>query len=133
MSAGGPTHPVSSAVIHVFIGTKAQYIKTAPVLRLMDARGVDYRLIDSGQHALLAVSFQEEMGIRPPDVRLGACRLLGSVGWLCWCVGVVVLGVVGAGWVSLGWVDGGGRVLWGRPPVFLGSRRGWWPIRWWCG
>ena len=40
--------------IHVFLGTKAQYIKTAPLLRLMDERGVDYRLIDSGQHARLS-------------------------------------------------------------------------------
>ena len=32
--------------IHVFLGTKAQYIKTAPLLRLLDERGVDYRLID---------------------------------------------------------------------------------------
>ena len=72
-------------MIHVFIGTKAQYIKTAPVLRLMDARGVDYRLIDSGQHAVLAVSFQEEMGIRPPDVRLGdgvdVTSIPRAIGW----------------------------------------------------
>ena len=26
--------------LHVFLGTKAQYIKTAPLLRLLDARGV---------------------------------------------------------------------------------------------
>ena len=58
-------------MIHVFIGTKAQYVKTAPVLRLMDARGVGYRLVDSGQHARLAASFREELGIRAPDVHLG--------------------------------------------------------------
>lgn len=63
---------MSPTKIHVFIGTKAQYIKTAPLLWLMDDRGVDYRLIDSGQHAVLAASFQKEMGIRAPDVRLGA-------------------------------------------------------------
>ena len=63
---------MAPAKIHVFIGTKAQYIKTAPLLWLMDERGVDYRLIDSGQHAVLAASFQKEMGIRAPDVRLGA-------------------------------------------------------------
>ena len=63
---------MTPAKIHVFIGTKAQYIKTAPLLWLMDERGVDYRLIDSGQHAVLAASFQKEMGIRTPDVRLGA-------------------------------------------------------------
>ena len=74
-----------AGLIHVFIGTKAQYIKTAPLLWLMDARDVRYRLIDSGQHALLAASFQEEMGIRPPDVRLGGKSDVASIpqaiGW----------------------------------------------------
>jgi UDP-N-acetylglucosamine 2-epimerase (non-hydrolysing) len=54
-------------VIHVFIGTKAQYIKTAPLLRLLDARGLEYRLIDSGQHGALSVGLREELGVRAPD------------------------------------------------------------------
>ena len=58
-------------MIHVFIGTKAQYIKTAPLLWAMDEQDVGYRLIDSGQHAELAATFQEELGLRAPDVRLG--------------------------------------------------------------
>ena len=58
-------------MIHVFIGTKAQYIKTAPLIWAMEEQGVDYRLIDSGQHAELAGSFQVELGLRAPDVRLG--------------------------------------------------------------
>ena len=70
---------MTPATIQVFIGTKAQYIKTAPLLWLMDERGVDYRLIDSGQHAVLATSFQEEMGLRPPDVRLGAGSDVASI------------------------------------------------------
>ena len=70
---------MSAPEIHVFIGTKAQYIKTAPLLWLMDERGVDYRLIDSGQHAVLAGSFQKEMGIRSPDVRLGAAADVTSI------------------------------------------------------
>lgn len=63
--------PPSSDVIHVFIGTKAQYIKTAPLLRLMESRGVRYRLVDSGQHANLTVRLREELGIDPPDAMYG--------------------------------------------------------------
>ncbi|MBW3621746.1 MAG: UDP-N-acetylglucosamine 2-epimerase [Actinobacteria bacterium] len=58
-------------LIQVFLGTKAQYIKTAPLLRLMDVRGVPYRLIDSGQHAALSVGLREELGVRVPDVVMG--------------------------------------------------------------
>jgi UDP-N-acetylglucosamine 2-epimerase (non-hydrolysing) len=58
-------------LLHVFLGTKAQYIKTAPLLRLLDARGVPYRLIDSGQHAALATGLRRELGVREPDHVLG--------------------------------------------------------------
>jgi len=71
--------------IHVFIGTKAQYIKTAPLLRLMDERGVVYRLIDSGQHAELATGLRRELGVRDPDHLLGGERdvtnIRQAVGW----------------------------------------------------
>ena len=58
-------------MIHVFIGTKAQYIKMVPLLHLMDAEGVDYRLIDSGQHAELAARYRREFGLRDPDFAMG--------------------------------------------------------------
>jgi UDP-N-acetylglucosamine 2-epimerase len=72
-------------VIHVFIGTKAQYIKTAPVIREMDRRGVPYRLIDSGQHGEFARQLRVDLGVREPDVFLGGSRdvttIAGAFGW----------------------------------------------------
>jgi len=72
-------------VLHVFLGTKAQYIKTAPVLHELDRRGASYRLIDSGQHARLTRGLRAELGIREPDVALGGTRDVESiphaVGW----------------------------------------------------
>ena len=67
-------------MIHVFIGTKAQYIKTAPLLRLMDSEGVDYRLIDSGQHADLSRDLRAELDLREPDVVLASGGDINSVG-----------------------------------------------------
>ena len=67
------------ARLHVFLGTKAQYIKTAPLLRLMAERGVDHRLIDSGQHARLATSLRAELGIKEPDHVLGGAGDVDSV------------------------------------------------------
>lgn len=55
----------------MFVGTKAQYIKTAPLLRLMDQRALDYRLVDSGQHARLSTGLRAELGVRAPDYVLG--------------------------------------------------------------
>jgi UDP-N-acetylglucosamine 2-epimerase len=75
--------------LHVFIGTKAQYIKTAPVLRLLDERGVDYRLIDSGQHAEISAQMRRDLGIREPDVVLGGDRDVTSIpGAARWAAGL---------------------------------------------
>jgi UDP-N-acetylglucosamine 2-epimerase (non-hydrolysing) len=66
-------------VIHVFLGTKAQYIKTAPLLRLLDERGVAYRLIDSGQHGALSVGLRDELGVRAPDHHLASGQDIDSI------------------------------------------------------
>jgi UDP-N-acetylglucosamine 2-epimerase (non-hydrolysing) len=71
-SVRAPLDDQEPSVIHVFLGTKAQYIKTAPVLRLLDADGIDYRLIDSGQHASLSEGLRDELGVRAPDHRLAS-------------------------------------------------------------
>ena len=58
------------SAVCAFLGTKAQYIKTAPVLHELERRGVPVRLIDSGQHASLAEDLRRELGVAEPDVRL---------------------------------------------------------------
>ena len=75
--------------IHIFLGTKAQYIKTAPLLRLLVQRGIDYRLIDSGQHARLSATMRTELGVRRPDVVLGGVDDVTSIGGaLAWAAGI---------------------------------------------
>lgn len=53
-----------------FIGTKAQYVKTAPVLLELNKRNIEYILIDSGQHAQLSKKFRKSFGIKEPDIQL---------------------------------------------------------------
>lgn len=81
----GPMTDADPRGIAVFIGTKAQYIKTAPLLRLMDAEGVPYRLIDSGQHARIAVEMRRDLGVREPDYSFGSSgdvtTITGAIGW----------------------------------------------------
>ncbi len=68
-----------SQQLHVFIGTKAQYIKTAPLLRLLDDKGIEYRLIDSGQHAEIAQKMRSELGVREPDYVFGGDRDIATI------------------------------------------------------
>jgi UDP-N-acetylglucosamine 2-epimerase (non-hydrolysing) len=63
-------HRQEATKISVFVGTKAQYIKTAPLLRLMDQESVPYVLIDSGQHGDITQDLRDELGVRNPDVML---------------------------------------------------------------
>ncbi len=78
-------------MIHVFLGTKAQYIKTAPLLRLLDASDVPYRLIDSGQHGALSVGLREELGVRAPDHALASGRDINSIlQALVWAAGLAL-------------------------------------------
>jgi UDP-N-acetylglucosamine 2-epimerase (non-hydrolysing) len=57
-------------VIHVFVGTKAQFIKMAPVMLELDRREIPYNFIDAGQHASVTQDLVGEFSLRAPDVRL---------------------------------------------------------------
>jgi UDP-N-acetylglucosamine 2-epimerase (non-hydrolysing) len=56
--------------IYVVIGTKAQLIKMAPVLKEMEKRNIGYIYIDPGQHSSTTSKFRELFGIGSPDVIL---------------------------------------------------------------
>jgi len=57
--------------INVLLGTKAEMIKAAPVIKELEKRGFSYRLIETGQHGAYLDKLREEFQIREPDVRLG--------------------------------------------------------------
>jgi UDP-N-acetylglucosamine 2-epimerase (non-hydrolysing) len=61
-------------MIHIAIGTKAQFIKTAPLMKCLDRRGIHYRYVDLGQHAQLTAQLRELFQIREPDVFCGKDR-----------------------------------------------------------
>ncbi len=58
-------------MIHVFIGTKAQMIKMAPIMRVLQDRGHDYNFIYSGQHRDTVDDILANFAIqKQPDVTL---------------------------------------------------------------
>lgn len=57
-------------MIHIFIGTKAQLIKMAPVMQRLDEKGVTYNFIDSGQHGGITNDLIRQFKLRQPDVYL---------------------------------------------------------------
>lgn len=59
-------------MIHFFIGTKAQFIKMAPVMVEMRDRGIPFRYVDSGQHAHITRSLRRVFDMSDPDMSLRA-------------------------------------------------------------
>lgn len=55
------------------VGARPNFMKIAPVMRALDARGVRQRLIHTGQHydANMSKVFFDELGLPEPDVYLG--------------------------------------------------------------
>lgn len=51
----------------VFVGTKAQFIKTAPIIRELDRRGIGYWLVYTGQHSETFDLLEQAFGTRPAD------------------------------------------------------------------
>lgn len=58
--------------IDCIVGARPNFVKIAPILRALDAAGIPSRLVHTGQHydAGMSEVFFEQLGIRPPDVRL---------------------------------------------------------------
>ncbi len=65
---------------HVVIGTKAQWIKMAPVLIEMRRRGLALRVIDSGQHAEVTRRVREHFSLPEPDLYIGGGTSVKTIG-----------------------------------------------------
>lgn len=57
-------------VTHIVIGTKAQFIKMAPIARYLQDIGWPYRLLDLGQHGSITPGILEDFGINPDHVHV---------------------------------------------------------------
>ena len=66
-------------VIHFFIGTKAQFIKTAPLIIEARARRLAFRVIDSGQHSAMSATLRRVFNLPEPDVSLARGGDIASV------------------------------------------------------
>lgn len=67
MAVSGSTRPL----VHV-VGARPNFVKAAPVIAALAARGVGQLLIHTGQHydELLSDIFFRELGLPPPDIQL---------------------------------------------------------------
>lgn len=82
--------------IAVIIGTRAQFIKTAPVMLALDKRRVPYRFIFAGQHRETIDAIRENFGVRPPDYTLSTGSFEAKTislfsSWLCRAIWALIV------------------------------------------
>jgi len=81
-------------MIHIAIGTKAQFIKMAPIIRLLQDKNIPFNLIDMGQHSLITEGLRKEFGIREPDVYLSRGENVSRLAQgLFWMAGILFKGL----------------------------------------
>jgi UDP-N-acetylglucosamine 2-epimerase (non-hydrolysing) len=83
-------------MIHIFVGTKAQFIKMMPIMQVLADRGIAYNFIDAGQHGGLTGSLVKQFNLKMPDVYLrknsDTIRTIGSaIQWTLTSVGRLLL------------------------------------------
>ncbi len=61
-------------MIHFIIGTKAQFVKMAPLMFLLEQEQTPYRLLDLGQHAALTGAILNDFGIHPAVSHVSTAR-----------------------------------------------------------
>ena len=57
-------------MIHIVLGTKAQLIKMAPIMRRLQDREIPYNFIHTGQHQATMPEMLTDFGLKEPDVLL---------------------------------------------------------------
>jgi UDP-N-acetylglucosamine 2-epimerase (non-hydrolysing) len=77
-------------MIHVFIGTKAQLIKMAPIMRALQDSQIEYNFIFSGQHQNTIDSLRENFGIKEPDIILHSGKdIVGIIQMGFWLIKIL--------------------------------------------
>ncbi len=77
-------------MIHVFIGTKAQLIKMAPVMVGLQKRNIPYNFIFSGQHQATIRNIRDEFGLKEPDINLYTGKdITGIFQMLFWSIRII--------------------------------------------
>lgn len=77
----------SAQRVLVLVGTKAQLIKMAPVLRQMDLAGVSYQLVYTGQHSETFDELERMFELRrPDDILVPAYEAATHASFLQWTI-----------------------------------------------
>jgi UDP-N-acetylglucosamine 2-epimerase (non-hydrolysing) len=77
-------------LIHIVLGTKAQLIKMAPIMRRLQDRKIPYNFIHTGQHRATMPEMLADFGLREPDVLLhNGADVVSPARMFGWILGIL--------------------------------------------
>jgi UDP-N-acetylglucosamine 2-epimerase (non-hydrolysing) len=110
-------------MIHLLLGTRAQIIKMAPVMHLLQERGIEYNFIFMAQHRETVYEMLDDFSLKHPDYVLGNIDtdIVSSARMVFWSCGVLASGIRDRSKVFRGDKQGIVLIHGDAPPLFLGA------------
>ncbi|MBS3093534.1 UDP-N-acetylglucosamine 2-epimerase (non-hydrolyzing) [Candidatus Pacearchaeota archaeon] len=110
-------------MIHIILGTRAQLIKMAPIMKEMQNQNIDYNFIFLAQHKETMNSMIEMFGIKKPDVIIGNIDqdITNSRTMALWSMKVITYALLNKNKVFRNDKNGIVLVHGDAPPAFLGA------------
>lgn len=110
-------------MIHVLLGTRAQIIKMAPIMHLLQKRGIDYNFIFMAQHRETVYEMLDTFALKHPDYVLGNIDsdIVSSTRMVFWSFGVLATGIRHRSKIFKGDKQGIVLIHGDAPPLFLGA------------
>ncbi len=110
-------------MIHIILGTRAQLIKMAPIMKELQDRGIKYNFIFMAQHKETMYSMLDMFGLKRPDFVIGDLdKDITSVETMIkWSIKSLIYGIFNQEKIFRGDENGIVLIHGDAPPAFLGA------------
>ena len=81
-------------MLHIIIGTRAQIIKMAPVMKELEERGIDYNFVFLAQHKETMYEIFSQFGIKNPNIVIGDLNkdITNVKDMILWSIRILIYG-----------------------------------------
>ncbi len=110
-------------MIHVIIGTRAQIIKMAPVMKTLKDRGIPYNFVFLAQHKETMFEIMDQFKIKKPDIVIGDLGrdITNSMDMFLWSLRVLAYGFAKRKKIFRNDKNGIALIHGDAPPLLLGG------------
>ena len=110
-------------MLHIIIGTRAQIIKMAPIMKLLEEKGIDYNFIFLAQHKETMYEIMKQFGIKKPDIIIGDMGkdITNVKDMILWSLRVLIYSFFKSKRIFLDDKQGVVLIHGDAPPLFLGG------------